>query len=112
MPWKITVFETGRGDKPVEIFLRSLSSSALAKTLRLIDLLEKYGNTLSMPHVKFLKDNLFELRVRGKEEVRVLFAILGKNIFLLHAFKKKSQKTPQKELKTALQRLELVLKKR
>jgi len=36
----------------------------------------------------------------------IFYTIKGKDIILLHAFKKKTQKTPAKEIKTAVSRLD------
>lgn len=58
-----------------------------------------------MPHAKQLDSGLYELRVRGKEEIRVLYGFKQKTIYLLHAFKKQTQKTPRKEIETAVKRL-------
>jgi phage-related protein len=64
-----------------------------------------YGNALGMPHSKRLAPNLYELRIRGKEEIRILYIFSKQTIFLIHAFKKKTQKTPQKEILIAQQRM-------
>ena len=98
-------YESIRGEKPVEIFIKSLDESTIAKTIHSIDLLEKFGPLLRMPHVKKLTNNIYELRIKGKQEVRILFTFNKKEIILLHAFQKKTQKTPQKDIDTALKRL-------
>lgn len=87
MEWKILEFETIRGERPVA------------------DFLEIHGNLLGMPHAKRLEPNLYELRIRGKEEIRIIYGFKQKNIYLLHGFKKQKQKTPKKEIETARQRL-------
>ncbi len=89
MAWDIIVFESNRGEKFVEEFIKSLSPSTIAKVSHGIDLLEKHGRFVGMPHVKKLNKDLFELRVRGKEEVRIIYAFVKNKIYLLHAFKKK-----------------------
>ena len=63
-----------------------------------------------MPHTKAPGKGLFELRAKAKEGIgRVFFGILtGQRILMLHAFVKKSQKTPTKELKIARRRLKEV----
>lgn len=50
MSWNILVFETQRGEKPVEEFIVSKSPQTKAKVAHLINLLEIHGNILSMPH--------------------------------------------------------------
>lgn len=104
MKWEIIFFETSREDRPVEKFFKKQRPQAQAKMGRLIDLLEKYGSILGMPHAKMLGGGLYELRVRGKEEIRIVYFFQKQNIYLLHAFKKQTQKTPKKELEIAAQR--------
>ena len=108
MTWKILLFETNRREKPVEKFINSLDPNTIAKVIHNIDLLEKYGNLLRMPHSRRLVKDLYELRVKGKEEIRVLYTFRSSNIYLLHAFKKKSQKTPKREMATALKRIDRI----
>ena len=108
MTWKILLFETNRGEKPVEKFINSLDPNTIAKVIHNIDLLEKYGNLLRMPHSRRLVKDLYELRVKGKEEIRILYTFKSRNIYLLHAFKKKSQKTPKREMAKALKRIDMI----
>ena len=105
MSWTIKAFETKRGEKPVEEFIKSLNEQTIAKIVHTIDLLEKYGPFLGMPHTKKLTSELYELRIRGKQEVRIIYGFIEKNIYLLHCFKKQTQKTPKKEIETAMSRL-------
>src|SRR3989338_5569462 len=103
MKWEVIAYETVRGERPVAEFIKKQQPQAIAKIAHLIDLLEIYGNLLSMPHAKRLEINLYELRVRGKEEIRIIYGFKGKIIYILHGFKKQKQKTPQKEIATARQ---------
>ncbi len=105
MKWKILEYETSRGERPVAEFIKSQQPQAIAKITHLIDLLEIHGNLLGMPHAIRLEINLYELRVRGKEEIRIMYGFVGKTIYLLCGFKKQKQKTPKKEIETARTRL-------
>lgn len=58
------------------------------------------------PDVKKIDRNLYELRIRGQEAVRIFYTKTIEGYFLLHAFKKKTQKIPRKEFKTAIDRKE------
>ena len=82
----------------VEEFLDDLEEEARAKVSIMIDLLEEYGYELREPHTKKLTKQLFELRSRGKQEVRLLFAYRSGKIFILTGFIKKSRKTPRLEI--------------
>jgi len=98
-------------DPFVERFIFTLEDLTIAKVLRTIDLLEKFGYRLGMPHSKKVANNLFELRVRGKQEVRIFYLFSGSKATLFHSFVKKAQKTPKKELAIALKKLSTVGKR-
>ncbi|MBI2442400.1 MAG: type II toxin-antitoxin system RelE/ParE family toxin [Candidatus Levybacteria bacterium] len=51
----------------------SLDEIPLSKSIRLIDLLKVFGNNLGMPYSKKVSTNLYELRVRGQQEIRILY---------------------------------------
>ena len=94
---------------PVVEFIKEQSPKHRAKILREIDLLEEFGLFLGMPHIKKLKNynDLWELRIKHSSNIfRILFLNHKEGTFiLLHAFKKKSDKTPQREINKALNRM-------
>lgn len=106
MSWNVVLFETSRGEHPVEEFLNKQQRPARTKVGHLLDLIVKHGYMVGFPHVKQIMPELYELRIRGKEELRIFYTFRKKEIILLHAFKKKTQKTPQKEIDMALKRLQ------
>jgi phage-related protein len=64
-----------------------------------------------MPFTRSLGKGLFEIRAKGKEGIgRAFFCtMVDRRIVILHAFIKKSQKTPMKELEMARHRMVDVL---
>jgi len=74
----------------------------------MIDFIEKYGPFLAGKYTKKLRRHLYELRITGKKQIRVLYTVQKKDIILLHAFQKKTPKTPSKEIKTASLRLDRI----
>ncbi|PIQ04626.1 MAG: hypothetical protein COW72_03360 [Candidatus Nealsonbacteria bacterium CG18_big_fil_WC_8_21_14_2_50_37_10] len=100
---KIRIF-----DVSVEKFIKGLEKPTIAKVLRTIDLLEKFGQKLGPPHTKKISAYLFELRIPGKQEVRIFYSFHKTQIFLLHGFIKKTRKIPQKEIKISFQKLKLL----
>ena len=102
--WTIETFETSSKDKPVDEFIKKQQPQAKAKIAHHVSLLKQYGIKLGMPHAKMLGGGLYELRIRGKEELRIFYCFARKTIYLLHAFKKQKQETPQKELDIARKR--------
>lgn len=85
----------------VETFLESLTEKEIAKSIKTLELLEEFGNNLGMPHSRHLSDGLLELRIRGTREIRIFYCLNKNKAYLLHAFIKKTQKTPEKELNIA-----------
>jgi len=103
--WKVKFYKTGRGEFPVNKFIEGLEMRLAAKISQSINLLSNNGPFLKPPDVKKLQSELYELRIRGRIPIRIFYTIVGNEYYLLHAFKKKSQKTPNKELKVAVDRL-------
>lgn len=106
MTWRIEFYRTSSGKSPVNDFIDSLQPVQKGKIINAIDLLEKYGLYISIPHSKKLSGfkNLFELRTSGKSPVRLLYMRRQDTFLILHGFIKKSPKTPPKEISTALKR--------
>ena len=106
--WNIIFYEKENGSVPVMEFLNKLTEKHHAKALRDIDVLEKYGTSLTEPHVKHIKGKLWELRIKSASDISRIFYFthVGKNIVLLHGFVKKTQKTPNREIETANNYLE------
>jgi len=64
------------------------------------------GFPLGLPLVEKLDNDLWEVRSHLSDGIcRIFFTIYQKTIVLLHAFVKKLQKIPSKEMKTAKERL-------
>ncbi len=82
----------------------------LADYARLVELLMEFGPNLKMPHSKALGKGLFELRPKGREGIGRTFYcyLVGQRIIILHAFIKKTQETPENEIKIARKRVKEV----
>lgn len=86
--------------------LEELPDRLRGQMYRLIEKLEKEGR-LKMPHSRVIGGGLFELRVGGANIARTLYCYAkGNQIYLLHAFVKKTETTPPNAIKLARQRLE------
>ena len=77
---------------------------------RIVELLVEYGPNLRLPYSRAFGDGLFELRPRGKSGIgRAFYCFLaGQRVVVLHAFIKKSQQTPEHDLKLARKRMKEV----
>ncbi len=74
--------------------------------LKLLELVEKHGANLGSPHTEPMGDGLFEIRAKAQEGIgRSLYCYMkGHHIMVLHAFIKKSNKTPKSDLELARKR--------
>lgn len=62
---------------------------------------------LGPPLGKKIDKDLFEVRIRYEGSWRGFYAYLkGSRVIVLHAFRKKTQRTPKKEIDTAKRRLQ------
>lgn len=106
--WGVILYRSSNGDYPVQEFIDGLEIRAQSKIQDAIKLLREFGIRLGLPHVKKLVGtDLWELRIVGRDSIRVLYvAVTGKKFVLLHGFKKKRQETPPKEIEIAKGRLE------
>ena len=100
--WTITYF-----NQRVQNAVMTMPSGVLADYLRLCDAMTLFGADLRMPHSRALGDGLFELRPKGREGIGRVFycAQHERTIVVLHSFVKKTQDTPDKELRLAKKRL-------
>ncbi|MCC6328809.1 MAG: type II toxin-antitoxin system RelE/ParE family toxin [Acidobacteria bacterium] len=82
----------------------------LVEYARLVELLNEYGPFLRLPYSRAMGEGLFELRPRGRSGIgRALYCFVsGKRVVIVHAFIKKSQQTPERDLKLARKRVKEV----
>lgn len=104
---KVIYYTNESGENPVDDFLNSLEKSQQRKLIRIFVTIQTYGLTAVISHTKRLVGlPLWEIRILGRNNIRVLYASITEgNILLLHGFVKKSQQTSRKEINTALNRL-------
>ena len=97
MEWQGEVYPGGEQE------ILSMPPKIQARMLRLLEMVETHGANLGPPHTESMGDGLFEIRAKAKEGIgRSLFCYVhGKHIVVLHAFVKKSQKTPRQALTLA-----------
>ena len=104
---KIIFYRLKNGKCPIEDYLNLLSQKQIEKVFFVLDLIEQF-NIVPRKFFKKLEstDNLWEVRVQyGNNIFRFLGFFDGSELVVLnHAFTKKTQKTPQKEIKKAEKR--------
>lgn len=106
MSIEVRYFRTLRGEEPVAEYVRQLPDAERAGLRALFELLGEQGFLIPPDGKKIggIK-NLWEIRFKRH---RVFYGYKESRAVLLHAFKKQSQKTPVRELETALNRMKLI----
>jgi phage-related protein len=102
---RVAFFRSASGREPVREWLLSLSLEDRRRLGRRIKAAQ-YGWPIGMPVVRKLESDLWEVRATITGGIaRVVFTVDDGLMLLLHAFVKKSAKTPAADLRTARRRL-------
>lgn len=101
----VRFFRTEGGAEPVREWLKSLPAferKTIGEDIKTV----QFGWPLGMPLVGHLGGDIWEVRVKLQNRIaRVLFAVEGQVMVLLHGFIKKQQATPKPDLDLAKDRL-------
>src|SRR4030042_402996 len=101
----VVFYRSESGNEPVREWLKELlreDRRQIGEDIKTVQI----GWPLGMPLIRKIDKDLWEVRTTLESGIaRVFFMVDGDYMILLHGFIKKSQKTPQNELKTALARL-------
>lgn len=107
--YQLIFYRTSSGRDVIADFILNNCENNLKNKIRTgINIFEDYG--LELLRTKWLKKihrnpDIYELRITGGKQVRLLFIQYNLRVFIIiHAFVKKTQKTPSKELKIVLKR--------
>lgn len=98
MAYRIEYFNLGTR-AAIHAWPAGLRARFLALALRMVE----HGPDLGMPHTRAMGSGLFEVRAKAAEGIGRAFycTLVGQRIVVLHAFVKKTDKTPPGELRIA-----------
>ena len=82
-------------------FIRDLDPETRMRIDRTRETLERLGHLIDMPDSKSLGKGLFELRLLGKKQVRILYMFKNNKAYILHGFIKKSWKISRRDIENA-----------
>ncbi|MBR4576027.1 MAG: type II toxin-antitoxin system RelE/ParE family toxin [Clostridia bacterium] len=101
---KAEMYDLPDGTYPIQDFIESLDIKMKTKVLWTVKVFEQFGTELREPYSKYLRDDIFELRVKvGSDISRVLYFFFdGNKAILTHGFIKKKDKTPPGEIDRAI----------
>jgi phage-related protein len=108
-PIPLRFWKSDTGNEPVREWLSALPREDRRVAGRDIGIAQ-FGWPLGLPLCRSLNGGLWEIRssLPSKREARILFGFHEGELIALHAFIKKTRKTPQDELKLARKRLKEV----
>jgi len=106
--WEVELYRRADGRCPTLDLLADLPAGDRVRALNKLALLEEHGHTLRRPHVDYLQDDIWELRVSGQAgPLRLLYFFFdGTKIVVTHGFVKKGNvrdkdRVPQGEMARA-----------
>lgn len=102
--YSIKFYQNSKSGKSyVSKYIESLTNKEELKVNKYLGFLRENGGYLDEPYSRHIKGKIRELRVDfSKNRHRIFyFTFINKNIILLHAFLKKTKKTPHWEIKKA-----------
>lgn len=107
MKWTVTFL-----DEEVRAALDGLPADIRARFVRIVHLIEGHGlELIREPYVKHLEGPVWEMRMKGKDGIAraAYVTATGRRVVVVHVFQKKTQKTPRREIETALRRAKEVV---
>jgi phage-related protein len=104
--WTITYY-----DEALQDAILGLPKDLQARYIRITERMLIDGPDIGMPHTRAMSKGLFEIRLKGKDNIaRVFYCTLkGRQIVMLHCFIKKTEKTPARELDQGYRKMREVL---
>ena len=102
MAWSVEFLDEG-----VQAALEAMPADIRAAFRRIVELIASQGlERVREPYVKHLQGPVWEMRLRGKDGIAraAYVTATGRRVVVVHVFGKKTQKTPRRELETALRR--------
>ena len=103
MKWRVEIL-----NQTVLEELDALPPDMRAKLDHIVRMIEELGlHQVGEPYIKPLRDKLWEMRIRGRDRIAraIYVTVKERRIVILHAFIKKTPKTPATAIRTALSRM-------
>ena len=105
---RVFFYQEKDGTVPVHAWLCELAANdrkAAAACIAKLKMLQTFGHELRRPSADFLREGIYELRVRrGRVNYRVLYFFHGQNVAVLAAGLTKEKKVPPAEIQRAIDR--------
>lgn len=102
MKWRVEFL-----DDEVMATLSALPKDIRGRFERIVMMIESHGiERMREPYVKHLEGPVWEMRMKGRDGIAraAYVTATGRRVVVVHVFSKKTQKTPRREIETALRR--------
>lgn len=102
MPWSVVFL-----DEAVQDALSAMPADIRASFRRIVELIVAHGlERVREPYLRHLEGPVWEMRMKGRGGIaRAAYVTAkGRRVVVVHVFEKKTQKTPRREIETALRR--------
>jgi len=100
---EVLIFAESDGSSPFLTWLDEQSQKVQDKCIVFIERLEEYGHELRRPQADYLRDGIYELRIkRQKINYRILYFFHKGRAVISHGFVKQQDKVPEKEIEIAI----------
>ena len=103
MNWRVDVL-----NQSVVGEIDTLPPDMRAKLDHIVRMIEELGlHQVREPYIKALRGKLWEIRIKGRDGIAraIYVTVKERRIVILHAFRKKTRKTPEAAIRTALSRM-------
>lgn len=105
--WRVIQYAQSNGRLPVSEFIHAQDDATKDRIEEAVERLRVLNVKAAYPLVRPIEGRLWELRIGSQTNIYRVFYFFwtGRQIVLLHAFQKKTQKTPNREIQVALKRM-------
>lgn len=106
---KVFYYRKASGKIPVLEFIKALPDHDEHRILFDLSLISQKGLKNCGLSLRHIDGKLWEIRFKLSAGYRIFYCLITEDIFLLHAYKKQSQKAPEKEITIAINRMKELL---
>ena len=104
---EVIIFAEEDGSSPLIEWLDQMPQKVQDKCIVKVERLAKLGHELRRPEADYLKDGIYELRIRYRSiNYRILYCFHGSQAMLSHGLVKESE-VPPREIEAAIRRKKL-----
>ncbi len=107
---RIAFYTTASGRRPVVDYIKRQAKKERAGLIEALEMIEIHGFDAPRMSFRQIKEKLWEIKIKRRLSHRIFYLVVVRDeMVLLHAYQKKSQKAPKKEIELAMKRAKEIL---